>query len=138
RAARPHRTHTRGSGFPIPNVTSAMMPPALRRSGEGASSETKKARGRCRGLSSLPVRSRSLQQESRLPADALGVGLELLQRPVLNLPHPLLRNAEQVADLAEAVGAVAGQAEAEVEHLPLARAEVLHQEPERLLALVVL
>src|SRR6266511_3426970 len=80
----------------------------------------------------------SLQKQGGLPADALGVGLQLFQRAILNLTHPLLRNTKQVADLAQAVGAVARQAEAEVEYLPLAGAEVFHQEAEGLLTLVVL
>src|SRR5262245_47497887 len=67
----------------------------------------------------------SAQKQARLPADALGRGPQLLQRPVLDLPHALLADAEQVADLPQAVRAVAGQPEAQVEHLPLARTEVL-------------
>ena len=47
---------------------------------------------------------------------------------ILNLPDTLLGNAEQVADLPKAVGAVAGQAEAKIENLAFARPKVFHQE----------
>ena len=57
-------------------------------------------RGLC-GVLTRPCLTHLLQQEGRLPADALGVGLQLLQRAVLNLADPLLRNTEQVADLME-------------------------------------
>ena len=62
-----------------------------------------------------------LQKQVRLPADALGAGAEFLERPVLNLADTLLADSEQVADLPQAVRAVAGQAEAGVEHLAFAR-----------------
>src|SRR5262249_17730685 len=72
------------------------------------------------------------------PANPLGLGSQLLQGSILDLAHALLADAEQVADLAEAVSAVPRQAEAQVEDLALARPEVLHQEREGLLALRVL
>src|SRR5687768_14940312 len=56
----------------------------------------------------------SLQQQGRLPAHALRVGLQLLQGAILNLTHPLLRNTQQMTDLPEAVGAVTRESEAEV------------------------
>ena len=40
----------------------------------------------------------------------------------------LLADAEQMADLAQAVRAVAGQAETQIEHLAFARPQVLHEE----------
>src|SRR5262249_36182216 len=89
-------------------------------------------------LTSLERRGRSAQQQARLPADALGGSAELLEGAVLDLADALLADAEEVPDLAEAVGAVTGEPEAEVEDLALARAEVLHQEVEGLLALGVL
>src|SRR6266481_4612104 len=73
------------------------------------------------------------QQQARLPADALGAGAQLLQRPVLNLADAFLADPQQVADLPQAVRAVAGQAEAQVQHLAFARPQVLHQETDRLL-----
>src|SRR5262245_22799518 len=80
-------------------------------------------------------RCNSLQQQIRFPANALGAGAELLEGAILDLPDALLANAEQVADLPQAVSAVAGQAEAQVEDLALARPQVFHQEAQRLLAL---
>src|SRR4051794_23049470 len=72
--------------------------------------------------------SLSPEQQARIPTDPLGGGPQLLQRPVLDLADALLADPEQVADLAQAVGAVAGQAETQVEHLALPRPQVLHQE----------
>src|SRR4051812_10449814 len=57
----------------------------------------------------------SAQKQARLPAHAFGRGPQFFEGPVLDLANPFLADAEQVADLAQAVGAVAGQAEAEVE-----------------------
>src|SRR5579871_2779142 len=80
----------------------------------------------------------SAQQEARLPADAFGRGAKLFEGAVLDLADPLLADAEQVADLAQAVGTVAGQPETQVENLALARPQVLHQEVQRLLTFGVL
>jgi len=81
--------------------------------------------------------SRLLQQQGRLPADALGVGLEFLERPVLNLADAFLADPEQMTDLAQAVGAVTGQTESQVENLPLTGAKVFHQEAQGFLTFVV-
>src|SRR4051812_29913436 len=72
------------------------------------------------------------EQQTGLPADALGGSPQLLQRPVLDLTDALLADPQLVSDLAQTVGAVAGQAEAEVEYLALARPQALHQELEGL------
>src|SRR5829696_1682852 len=70
----------------------------------------------------------SVEQQARLPAHALGARPQFLQRPVLDLADPLFANSQQVPDLPQAVGAAPGQAEPQVEDLPLARPQVLHQE----------
>lgn len=56
----------------------------------------------------------------------------------MDLTDALFADAEQVADLAEAVCAAAGQAEAEIENFALTRTQVIHEELERFLAFVVL
>src|SRR5215831_5163514 len=78
-------------------------------------------------------RSPSTEQKTGLPADALGRGAQLFQRPVLDLTNALLADPEQVSDLAQAVGSVAGQTEAQIEHLALARPQALHEELQRFL-----
>jgi hypothetical protein len=80
----------------------------------------------------------STEQQARFPADSFRGGPQFFEGSVLDLADALLADAEQVADLAEAVGAVAGQAEAEVEDLALAGPEVLHQEVQGFLAFGVL
>src|SRR5829696_9040279 len=79
----------------------------------------------------------SVEQEARLPAHPLGAGPQLFQGPVLDLADPLFANSQQVPDLPQAVRAAAGQAEPQVQHLLFPRPQVVHQEPEGLLALVV-
>src|SRR6266704_3306213 len=86
--------------------------------------------GRFRALAAL-----SPEQQTRLPADALGGGPQFLQGAVLNLTDALLTDPQQMPNLPQAVRAVAGQTEAQVEHLALARPQVLHQERQGLLAL---
>ena len=81
--------------------------------------------------------SELLEEEVRLPANPFGARPELFESPVLDLPNPFFGNPQQVADLAEAMGAVASEAEAEIENFPLARAEVFHEEAERFLSLVI-
>ena len=74
------------------------------------------------------------EEKTRLPTDTVGRSSKLLERAVLDLPHPFFADAEQVADLAKAVRAVAGESEAKVEDLAFTGAEVFHQEMQRLLA----
>src|SRR5207302_6944719 len=62
------------------------------------------------------------------PANAFGRSAELLQRAVLNLANPLLADAQQMTDLPQAVCAVAGQSETEIEDATFARPEVFHKE----------
>lgn len=81
---------------------------------------------------------RLIQQQIRLPANSFGAGAELFESAVLNLAHTLLGDPQLMANLAETVGAAAGQAETQVEHLAFARAEVFHQERQCFDALVVL
>src|SRR6478672_7431399 len=94
--------------------------------------------GLCHSQGGEDTGNRSTEQKAGLPADALGGRAQLLQGPVLDLPHALLADPQQVPDLAQAVGAVAGQAEAQVEHLALARPQALHEELKGLLTLGVL
>ena len=79
----------------------------------------------------------SLQQQSWLPADAFGVGLELLERPVLDLADTFFADPEQMTDLAQAVGTVTRQAESQIENLPLAGAKIFHQEAQGFLTFIV-
>src|SRR5947209_10705496 len=78
------------------------------------------------------------KKQARLPADALGRRAQLLQRPILNLANPFLADPQQMADLPQAVRAVAGQAEAEIEDAAFARPQVFHEKIESFLALRVL
>src|SRR5262245_25220888 len=78
------------------------------------------------------------QQQVCLPADPFGGGAELFQSPVLDLADSLLADPQQVADLAQAVSAVTSQAEPQVQHFPLARPQVFHEEAQRLLAFGIL
>ncbi len=74
------------------------------------------------------------QEQARIPSDAFGGSTKFFQGAVLNLADPLFANAEQVADLAEAVCAVAGQAEPQIEDFPFAWSQVFHQEAEGFLS----
>lgn len=78
------------------------------------------------------------EEQSRFPADAFGVGFQLLESAVLDLANAFFGDAEQVTDLAQAVCAVAGEPEAEVENFPFAWAEVFHEETKRFLSFVIL
>ncbi len=80
----------------------------------------------------------SAQEQTCFPADTFGRNPQFLQGPVLDLPHPFFADAEQMADLTQAVRAVAGQAETQVENAPFTGAQVIHQEIERFLAFGVL
>ena len=82
--------------------------------------------------------SNLLEEQARFPTDALGAGAELFEGAVLNLANALFADPKQMTDLAKAVGAAAGEAEAEVEHFAFAGAQVFHEELERFLAFVVL
>src|SRR5262245_15633029 len=73
------------------------------------------------------------QEQARLPADALSRGPELFQGAVLNLADSFLANPQKMANLPEAMRAVSGEAKAQIEHLALARPEVLHEEVQRFL-----
>ena len=75
----------------------------------------------------------SPQQQARLPADPFRRRPQFLKGPVLDLADAFLADAEQMADLPQAVGAVAGQAKAKIEHLAFARPQVLHEEVESFL-----
>ena len=75
------------------------------------------------------------EQKTWLPAHALGRCAEFFEGAVLNLTYAFFADTEQMADLAQAVRAVAGQAKAEVEDLALAGSEVFHQVAEGLLTL---
>src|SRR5207237_585585 len=57
------------------------------------------------------------------PALAFNQHSQLLEGGFLNLTDPLLRDVEQVADLAQRVGLGAAEAEAELEHHLLSRLE---------------
>ena len=81
---------------------------------------------------------RLLKEQGWFPTDAFGRGTQLFECPVLDLAHALLADPEQMADLAEAVRTVASEAEAQIQNLPFAGAEVFHEELERFLAFVVL
>src|SRR5713226_7884688 len=50
----------------------------------------------------------SSQQQARLPTDAFGRGSQFFQGPVLNLPDALFADAQQMSNLSQTVGAVAG------------------------------
>src|ERR1051325_5630916 len=68
-------------------------------------------------VSCLPTR---IALDAVLEALSLRQGLELLQRVVLDLTDALARDAECAADLLERARLLAGEPEAELDHLPLA------------------
>src|SRR5215207_7216853 len=72
-------------------------------------------------------------------AEALGLGerLELLERVVLDLADPLARHVERAADLLQRERARAGQAEAHLDHLPLALGQRVERAADVLLAEVL-
>src|SRR5262249_46261014 len=78
---------------------------------------------------------RLTEQQAGFPAHALCRRPQLLQRPILDLPHAFLADSQEMADLPQAVRAVAGETEPQVEHLALPRPKILHQEMERFLSL---
>jgi hypothetical protein len=82
--------------------------------------------------------TRLLEQQRWFPANALGIGLQFLECPVLNLADALFANPEQMTNLPQAVRAIAREAKAQVQHFPFAGSQVFHQELECFLALVVL
>ena len=73
-------------------------------------------------FASAPARGRRALNELRRVAQPLRLGqrLELLQRVVLDLPDPLARHVERPAHLLQRVRALAGEAEAHLDHLALA------------------
>ena len=71
----------------------------------------------------------------QIVAQLLGFGeaLEFLERLVLDLADPLTRDVERAPDLLERARVLAGEAIAQLEHAPLAVAEVLKRVSQRLL-----
>jgi hypothetical protein len=78
------------------------------------------------------------QQQTGFPANAFRGDAEFFKSAVLDLPHAFFADAKKMTDLAEAVSAVAGQAEAEVEYATFARTKIVHQEVEGFLSFGVL
>ncbi len=64
---------------------------------------------------------------------SLSQGLKLLERLIFDLPDPLARHVERAADLVERPRMLAAQAVPQLEHTPLAVAEVLERLAEGLL-----
>ena len=82
-----------------------------------------------------PARTLS-QQNAGFPTHPLRGTAEFFEGAILDLSNPFFANAKKVANLAKAMGAIAGEAKAKVEYLSFARAKVFHKEKQGFLTLV--